>query len=613
VRSIDLRSLRRGPRAVAICLTTLALAAAVFALAGRFRRPAQPTAVPSDPAPEPGMSNGGVGKAGELVVSQEAMDLAEIRVGLASQRLVTEKLAATGVVEAGGDRLVKVTPRVAGKVISVAVVVGDAVRAGQTLALMESAELARAQATYQQAAARVTVARNNLERQRKLAGLGVFGVPRVEEARKESAAAQGEVNSAVNEAAAARTEVAEARSRRAAFEAEVASAEGEAASAESEIAEAESHLGVLSAAFSQAETQVNVTQSRFNRVDRLLSSGVTSRQQWEVAQADVQKSQADVAAARANIAQGQAKVATTRSHLRSTKAKVQAAQAHAQQSADAVETALARQYQAEAKLDAARKRVEIAQQTLTREQAVFQGGHLTSKEIVEAEASLRQAELDRQAGAQNVRLLGAEPGGGSRIAVTAPIAGRIQERSVSPGETVGAERPLFTVLNLDLVWIALAVAPQDLPNVRVGQRVELISETAPGRTFTGSVSAVGSVADEKTRTVSVRCALVNRDGALRPETFVRGNIVTDVRRERVTVPVGAIQDHSGKMTVYVGGPVPGAFEVRHVKLGIQDGGWREIASGLRPGERIAVRGTFYLKSEALKSSLSDACCAVDKK
>jgi RND family efflux transporter MFP subunit len=180
------------------------------------------------------------------------------------------------------------------------------------------------------------------------------------------------------------------------------------------------------------------------------------------------------------------------------------------------------------------------------------------------------------------------------------------------GETLDTEHALFTVINLDQVWAQLAVTPRDLPHVRVGQRVELTAETAPGRVFTGPISAIGNAADEKTRTVRVRCALANRDGALRPETFVRGHIITDVRRQRVVVPLAALQEHNGKETVYVAKDGhPGAFEVRHVKLGVTGDGWREVASGLQAGEKVAVNGTFYLKSEALKSSLSDACCAVE--
>jgi cobalt-zinc-cadmium efflux system membrane fusion protein len=404
----------------------------------------------------------------------------------------------------------------------------------------------------------------------------------VEEARRASVAAQGEVTTGESDVAAARAEVAEAESR----------------------------LGATRAALAQAETQVRVAESRFQRQDALFKEELTSRQDWEQAQADLERARADVDAARANLTQAQAQIDTAQARLRA----------------------------AEGKLAEATKRAEIAARSLTREEAVLKGGYITGKEIVEAEAALASAELDRHAAAQSVRLLGGTPGGGTapgrlplrisaksyvalratansyhpgEVPLVTPIAGRVQERNVSLGETVDTEHPLFTVINLDTVWAQLAVMPKDLPRTRLGQRVELTAESAPGRVFTGTVSAIGSVADEQTRAVRVRCALANRNGSLRPGTFVRGVIITDVRRERVTVPVGAIQEHNGKPTVYV--TVAGKateYEVRHVTLGVSGDGWREIASGLEAGEHVAAKGTFYLKSEALKSALSDGCCAV---
>lgn len=495
-------------------------------------------------------------KAGDLVVTDEAMQLAEIKIAPAGRRLVADKLAVSGTIEAGGDRLAKITPRVAGKVVSVSAVAGDAVGAGQTLARIESTELAQAQAAYQNAASRVAVARNNLQRQRKLAELGAFGRPKVEEAQRSGIASQGEINVGESDVTAAAAEVAEARSQ----------------------------AGALQAVLAQTQTQVKVSESRFHRADLLLKEELVSRQDWEQAEADFQRAQADVDVARANLTQGESKIDTAQARLKA----------------------------AQAKLAEARNRARIAARVVAREEAVYQGGYVTSKEILEAEAALRQAELERQAAAQSVRLLGGSPSGGCVVALTTPIAGRVQERNVSIGETVDTEHPLFTVINLDQVWAQLAVTPKEMWLVRLGQRVELTADTAPGRIFTGAVSAIGTVADEKTRTVRVRCALANRDAALRPETFVQGRIVTDVRRERVVVPLEALQEHNGKPTVYVAkAGHPGAFDVRHVKLGVHGDGWREVAFGLEAGEPVAVNGTFYLKSEALKSSLSDACCAVE--
>ena len=195
------------------------------------------------------------------------------------------------------------------------------------------------------------------------------------------------------------------------------------------------------------------------------------------------------------------------------------------------------------------------------------------------------------------------------MALTSPIDGRVQDRAATLGETIDSEHAAFTVVNLDLVWAQLGVAPGDLAAVRVGQRVELTSESSRGKSFEGTVLSVGAVADEATRSVFVRTTLDNPSSLLKPGSLVKGALVTDTREQRITVPDGALQEHTGRATVYVAGNKPGLFEIRHVTLGIRGDGWREITAGLSPGERVAVSGTFYLKSEALKSSLSDGCCA----
>ena len=497
------------------------------------------------------------GKVGDLVVTQEAMQLAEIKMGPVVVRKVSDKLAVGGSIEAGGDQVVKITPRVTGKITALYAVAGDTVRAGQTLAMIESPELARAQAALRQATSRLAAAKQNLDRQKKLASLGAFGQPKVQDARRASVTSQGEERTAENEVAGAKAQ----------------------------ISESESELRSLQATLSQAQTQVKVTQSRFARAELLLKEQLIARQEWEQAQADVEKAQADVASARARIEQGEAKIRTTQALLKT----------------------------AEAKYDSSRKRQEIEAQALRREEAFYKGQFTTTKEIVDAETAVTQAQLERDAAIQGVHLLGGTPDGGSVVALTTPLSGRVHERNASLGETVDTEHALFTVMNLDSVWAQLAVTPRDLPLIHLGQTVQLTSETAPGRVFSGTISSVGTTADEATRSIRVRTAVANAAGLLRPGAFVRANIVTDVRRNRITVPESAIQDHTGKKTVYMQKGKPGQFEVRHVKLGAQIDGWREITDGLYGGESVAVSGTFYLKSEAMKSALSDGCCAVGAK
>lgn len=497
---------------------------------------------------------GEAGKAGDILITDEAMQLAEIKVEPAVSKLVSEKLSVSGIVQVGGDQLVKVTPRVAGKVVKLFAGIGDSVRAGQTLALLESADLGQAQAAYRQASARASAATKNLERQRQLAKLGQFGRPQVEEARTKAIESDRDIQKAERDLGEERTKLAEAQSERQGLVGKV----------------------------TQARAELEVTKARFDRAETMYKEELISRQELERVSADLKKATADVEVALAALAQGE-------SRIDGAKRRVAAA---------------------ENELNLAKKRGEVVAQAAQREEKVYKGQYLTNREVVEAEAALRIAQVDALGAADAVRLLGGKPGGGNTISMTTPISGKVQDRAATLGETIDPEHAAFTVVNLDQVWAQLAIQPRDLGSVRVGDQVDLTSETAPGRTFRGTIITIGSTADETTRAVSVRTTLGNTGDLLRPGSFVRGQVVTDIRHERVVVPESALQEHTGRPTLYVAtGDKPGAFEIRHVKLGAHVGEMREITEGLKSGERIAVSGTFFLKSEALKSSLSDGCCA----
>jgi RND family efflux transporter MFP subunit len=514
---------------------------------------------------------------GVIKFTPEALARAGLHVQPVAVTTVRSFLPATGTVQPNLAGMVKVTPRVAGKITSLQANIGNTFRAGQVLATMTSTELAQAQSQYQQASARVAAAKANLQRQQQLAGFGEFGQHKVQEARGNFAAAQGDVNEVQAEINAVRNEVAQAQ-------AALAAAQGDEASTRSDVAAAET-------AVDQAKTQVEVMQSRFNRQEILFKEELTSRQDWEQARADLKKAQADVLTAEAT--------------LRSAHAKVDTARAKVDQAGDAIGTQQAHLQQSQAKREAALQRLTIARQALAREERIFRSGVLTSKEIAGAEATLRQAEIDRTAAANAVRLLGATPGAGDTLAITAPLSGRVTERAVTIGETVSPEKSLFTLLNLRSVWVQLAVYQRDLPSIRVGAPVTLSTDAIPGKTLTGTVASIGDVLDETTRTVKVRCVTLNPGDRLKPEMFVRGRIALPSAIRGISVPQDAIQTEEGKTVVYTQGEREGEFVAKPVQTGERTEGRVLITAGLKPGERIVTRGAFMVKAQAMKSELTE--------
>jgi len=181
---------KNTPRIVAAIIAVLVVVTAAY-LAGR--RTAGPGSTTVAVQAEDGHSEGGqaeeggeehAGEEGVVAFTEDALKNANLTVQPVAVSSVNAPLPVTGEVEPNLGGVVKITPRVSGKVTAVTVNVGDTVGTGAVLARIASSELAEAQAAYRQAAGRVALARQNLARQRRLAGLGEFSGHKIEEARR---------------------------------------------------------------------------------------------------------------------------------------------------------------------------------------------------------------------------------------------------------------------------------------------------------------------------------------------------------------------------------------------------------------------------------------------
>jgi cobalt-zinc-cadmium efflux system membrane fusion protein len=179
----------------------------------------------------------------------------------------------------------------------------------------------------------------------------------------------------------------------------------------------------------------------------------------------------------------------------------------------------------------------------------------------------------------------------------------VTERKVNVGETVSPEKPLFTVLNLNTVWVQLSVYPRDLSRLQVGLPVTITTDAVPGRRFPGAVASIGDGLDETTRTVRVRCVVPNPAGLLKPDMFVQGRIATSTRAPGIAVPRDAVQTLEGKTVVFVEGSHPGEFVPQPVETADTADGHTAITTGLGAGQRVVTRGAFLVKAQAMKSEL----------
>lgn len=186
----------------------------------------------------------------------------------------------------------------------------------------------------------------------------------------------------------------------------------------------------------------------------------------------------------------------------------------------------------------------------------------------------------------------------ARYTLAAPIGGRIVDKHITPGEVVGTEAPVYTIADIDTVWLNVSVYSQYASQIAEGHSVVV---HAAGRTTSGVVDSVSAVANESTRTLSARVVIDNTDRSWKPGEFVTARVETGRSLAVRVVPLDAIQTFEGRQVIFVQDadgiePVP-------VRLGRRNDEMVEILSDdIALGTPVVVANSFLMKSELGKSA-----------
>jgi RND family efflux transporter MFP subunit len=181
------------------------------------------------------------------------------------------------------------------------------------------------------------------------------------------------------------------------------------------------------------------------------------------------------------------------------------------------------------------------------------------------------------------------------VDITSPSDGFILNRNVSQGLRFDKGRELYRVADLSRVWILADVYENEAEYFKPGIEAS-VTLLQQGKTYRATVSEVLPIFDPATRTLKIRLETDNTGFALRPDMFVNVGLPISLP-PCIAVPVDALIDSGLKRTIFVD-LGNGLFEPREVETGWRLGNRVEIVKGLKPGERIAISGTFLIDSES---------------
>ena len=257
---------------------------------------------------------------------------------------------------------------------------------------------------------------------------------------------------------------------------------------------------------------------------------------------------------------------------------------------------------------AAQQKLSVSRAEQARKRDLLASGVASQRDVLEAEQEVANAEAELGALQAEVGIVGS--GSGDAYAVVSPIAGVVTERHASIGQSVDRELPLFQVVDASRMWAELDVSEADLGVVTPGQRVRIVLDAMPDRSFEGTLSYLAPSVDPRTRTARGRVELNNPDGVLRAHLYGTAHIVTDSESAVVTVPSAAVQTAGDVHLVFVR-DTEDSFIARRVRVVARSGNTVRITGPVKPGDPVATTGSFLLKTETLKDSIGAGCCDVE--
>jgi membrane fusion protein, heavy metal efflux system len=176
----------------------------------------------------------------------------------------------------------------------------------------------------------------------------------------------------------------------------------------------------------------------------------------------------------------------------------------------------------------------------------------------------------------------------------------VESHAVSGGN-VRAGDTLFRIVDTDTVYVSASTPEADLAHLRQVAGAEL---QMPGGAVKpiGRLVSVGRVVDPQSRTVPVIYEVTNADRQLAVGQAVSVRLFTSASVMAPAVRESALVDDAGRPVVFV--QLAGeAFARRPVTLGNRQGEYVQVTSGVKPGERVVVKGAYLIRLSAMSSQI----------
>ena len=252
-----------------------------------------------------------------------------------------------------------------------------------------------------------------------------------------------------------------------------------------------------------------------------------------------------------------------------------------------------------------------ADRALDRARQLIQADVIGSAELQRRESDLTLARAELRAAGDQLRLMGLSSEAIDRLrdqgtlhpvaAVSATLAGVVIERKVSNGQVAQPGDHLFTIADLDTVWVVGALPEQTARSVQAGQTMIIEVPALGNRSLSGKIVHVGDTVSPETRSVAIRTQVDNPKRDLKPQMLASMRVRGETQQV-LALPTQALVRENDRDFVFVRVDDK-RFRLTPVELGPAQDNMRPVLKGLSEGAQVVTEGAFHMNNERKRAEL----------
>jgi len=223
---------------------------------------------------------------------------------------------------------------------------------------------------------------------------------------------------------------------------------------------------------------------------------------------------------------------------------------------------------------------------------VYDKGSLSEVKWVEMETKLKQAESQMQMTKNNL----------DKCNLYAPTSGIVGKRNIEPGQSSISSFSPIELVKIETVSVKISVPENEIGKIKKGLNATFTISALENKSFEGTITNVGVVADQFSRTYEVKMTVNNSNLEMKPGMVCDVILNTSAEKQLIVVPNRAVsKDTEGNSFVYLVSPDKKNVKKQIIEVGNYQTSGIEVFSGLVANQTIVVEGKEKLSDNTLIS------------